>query len=95
MRCNQSAAPADCPQRLSAPDSSNVSWTLNGDPVGGSSVTFDQNSGLFTVKGNFAMTANFDISGYPYSRPSYNTTYEAYLLRSAQALQLVTISGDF
>ncbi len=90
----KSATPADCPQRLSAPDVSNVSWTLNGDPVGGSSVTFDQTSGLFTVKGNFAMTANFDISGYPYSRASYNTTYEADLLWDGSALQLVTISGD-
>ena len=91
----KSWAPADCPQRLSAPDASNVGWTLNGDPVGGSSVTFDQNSGLLFVKGNFAMTANFDISGYPYSRPSYNTTYEADLFWDGQALQLVTISGDF
>jgi len=91
----KSWAPADCPQRLSAPDVSNVSWKLNGDPLGGSSVTFDQNSGLVMVKGSFAMTANFTVSGYPYSRDSYNTTYEADLLWDGQALQLVTISGDF
>lgn len=89
----RAAAQADCPQGLAFPDVSNVSWTLSGDPVSAATVSFDPQSGLFTVQGNFNMTTKYYVQGYPYTRPSYTTSYKAYLLWDGQALKLVTISG--
>jgi hypothetical protein len=74
---------------------SNVSWSLSGDPLSAATVSFDPQSGLYTVQGNFNMTTQYYVQGYPYSRPSYTTTYKAYLLWDGQALRLITISGDF
>ncbi|MHB8614117.1 MAG: hypothetical protein ACYDAL_17095 [Candidatus Dormibacteraceae bacterium] len=90
----RAAAQADCPQGLAFPDVTNVSWSLTGDPLSAATVIFDPQSGLFTVQGTFTMTTQYYVQGYPYSRPSYNTTYKAYLLWDGQALRLVTISGD-
>ena len=90
----RAAAQADCPQGLAFPDVSNVTWTLNGDPLSGATVSFDPQSGLLTVQGNFNMTTKYYVQGYPYTRASYNTTYKAYLFWDGQALKLVTISGD-
>ena len=91
----QAASPADCPQGLAFPDVSNVSWKLSGDPLSAATVSFDQTSGLFIVQGNFNMTTTYYVQGYPYSRPSYTTTYKAYLFWDGQALKLITISGVF
>ena len=91
----RAAAQADCPQGLASPDVSNVSWSLSGDPLSAATVSFDPQSGLYTVQGNFNMTTQYYVQGYPYSRPSYTTTYKAYLLWDGQALRLITISGDF
>jgi hypothetical protein len=88
------AAQADCPQGLAFPDVTNVSWSLSGDPLSAATVAFDPQSGLYTVQGNFNMTTQYYVQGYPYSRPSYTTTYKAYLLWDGQALKLITISGD-
>jgi hypothetical protein len=90
----RAAAQADCPQGLAFPDVSNVSWTLSGDPLSAATVSFDQQSGLFTVQGTFNMTTKYYVQGYPYTRPSYNTTYKAYLFWDGQALGLITIAGD-
>jgi hypothetical protein len=91
----KSPAPADCPERLSSPDATNVSWALSGDPLAGSTVAFDQASGLFTLKGKFSMTSTYYVNGYQSGRPSYTTSYAAYLFWDGQALHLVTISGEF
>jgi hypothetical protein len=92
---SRAASQADCPQGLAVPDVSNVSWTLSGDPLSTATVSFDPQSGLFTVQGTFNMTTKYYVQGYPYTRPSYTSTYKADLLWDGQALQLVTISGDF
>jgi hypothetical protein len=91
----RASAQADCPQKLSAADPSNISWQLSGDPLSGATVNFDQLTGLVTVQGNFNMAAKYYIQGYPYSAASYTSVYKAYLLWDGQALRLVTISGDF
>jgi len=91
----KSASPADCPQGLAFTDVTNVSWALSGDPLAGATVTFDQATGLLTVKGKFSMTSTYYVNGYSSGRPSYTTSFEAYLLWNGQALQLVTIAGDF
>ncbi len=90
----RAAAQADCPQGLAFPDVTNVSWSLTGDPLSTATVSFDPQTGLFTVRGTFNMTTQYYVQGYPYSRPSYNTKYTAYLLWDGQALRVVTISGD-
>jgi hypothetical protein len=89
----RAASSADCPQGLAFPLASNISWKLSGDPLSAATVSFDQTSGLFIVQGNFNMTTTYYVQGYPYSRPSYTTTYKAYLLWGGQALTLITISG--
>jgi hypothetical protein len=91
----RAAAQADCPQGLAFPDVTNVSWSLSGDPLASATVSFDPQSGLYTVQGSFDMTTRYYVQGYPYSRPSYNTKYTAYLLWDGQALRLITIQGDF
>ena len=91
----RAASTADCPQGVAFPGASNVSWKLHGDPISAATVSFDPTSGLFTVQGNFSMTSTYYVQGYPYSRPSYLTSYKAYLFWDGQALKLVTISGDF
>jgi hypothetical protein len=85
---------ADCPQR--APDAglSNVRWTLNGDPIAGATVSFEPNSGVFTVHGNFNMSVSYYwLGSHPKSGNSYITAYDAHLLWDGQNLQLVNIDG--
>jgi hypothetical protein len=84
---------ADCPQALLSV-ATNVRWTLVRDPLSKASVSFDQNTGQFTVHGNFAMTVSYIFFGYPKKDSSFNTAYVAYLFWSGQSLQLVTISGS-
>jgi hypothetical protein len=85
---------ADCPQQLVEAGPSNVSWSMTGDPLSGATVTFDPNTGLFTVHGNFHMTASYTTFGYPKTMDSLQSAYDAYLFWDGQALQLVTISGS-
>jgi hypothetical protein len=91
----RAASLADCPQGLAFPLASNISWKLSGNPLSAATVSFDQNSGLFTVQGNFSMNTTYYVGGYPYTRPSYLSTYMAYLLWDGHALKLITISGGF
>jgi hypothetical protein len=86
---------ADCPQVLAAPIPENVHWALAGDPTAGASVTFDPQTGIFTVHGRFDMTATYTVSGYPDSSASATTTYDALLLWDGSQLQLINIQGSF
>jgi hypothetical protein len=61
----RATAQADCPQRLSAADPSNVSWQLSGDPLSAATVNFDQQSGVITVQGNFNMTPSTTSRAIP------------------------------
>jgi len=88
-------AQADCPQFIARPLADNVRWTLNGDPLASATVSFDSNTGAFKVRGDFRMTASFQISGYPSSADSATATYDAYVLWDGQSLQVVTIGGNF
>jgi len=83
---------ADCPQALLSV-ATNVRWTLVGDPLAGSTVSFDPDTGQLTVQGNFAMTVTYNFFGYPKKDPSFNSRYVAYLFWNGQGLQLVTITG--
>jgi hypothetical protein len=84
---------ANCPQ--AAPDViiANVHWGLNGDPVSGSTVSYDGKTGLLTVHGTFSMSVSYTWFGNARSRSSYITAYDASLFWDGQALQLVTIDG--
>jgi hypothetical protein len=84
---------ADCPQALLSV-ASNVRWTLVGDPLLGSIVSFDQDSGQITVSGRFSMTVSYSFFGYPKKDRSFNSAYVAYLFWNDQSLQLVTITGS-
>jgi hypothetical protein len=88
-------APADCPQRLSSVVAANVSWKVSGDPTTGAVVAFDPKTGIYTVHGQFNMTASYTINGYPSSDASYYDHYYAQLLWDGQAFQLVTMAGGF
>jgi len=91
----QASEQADCPQQLIRAIADNVRWTLNGDPLASATVTFDAQSGVFKVHGNFSMTASFQINGYPTSGDSSTVSYDAYVLWDGQSLQLVTIAGNY
>jgi hypothetical protein len=95
--CAQSkaTAQADCPQQLVRAIADNVRWTLNGDPLASATVTFDTQTGVFKVHGDFSMTASFQINGYSTSGDSATITYDAYVLWDGQSLQLVTIGGAY
>jgi hypothetical protein len=84
---------ADCPQ--SAPDVilTDVHWTLTGDPIPGSVVSFDSTTGILTVHGNFSMAVSYKWFGYPKSGVSYIKHYNAQLFWDGQAFQLITIDG--
>jgi hypothetical protein len=85
---------ADCPQYLADSGVTNARWVLRGDPLAGATVAFDSTSGLFTVHGDFDMSAAYLWFGsYPRTRQSFYTAYNAYLLWDGQALRLVTIQG--
>jgi hypothetical protein len=88
-------AEADCPQDLIRAIADNVRWTLNGDPLASATVTFDSQTGVFKVHGNFSTTASFQINGYTTSGDSGTTTYDAHVLWDGQSLQVVTIAGGF
>lgn len=56
----------DCPMQMSRLDGSsgiNITWSLNGDPLSGSSVVFDGSAGAFLVTGSFSMTCHYDSPG--------------------------------
>lgn len=91
----QSGSPADCPQQYFFPDAQDIHWNLKGDPLSGASVSFDQNSGLFTVHGRFDMNASYTVNGYADSHPSDTVGYDTYLVWDGQNLQLVTIAGSY
>lgn len=85
----------DCPQltTLSIVDATNVRWTLSGDPLAGSTVTFDGDTSLLRVAGDFSMTIDFDMAGSHYQGASAAKRYEADLFWDGSALQLVTVQG--
>jgi hypothetical protein len=89
----QLQTPPDCPQRIIAAGVSNVRWTLSGDPLAGATVTFDQKSGVFTVHGQFAMSASYDWLGNAESASSFYPAYDALLCWNGQTFVLVTIQG--
>jgi len=86
---------ADCPQQLGSGGTSNVTWSMTGDPLSGATVNFDPDSGLITVHGNFHMSATYDWLGTYASADSATVAYNADLFWDGQALQLVTIDGAY
>jgi hypothetical protein len=50
----------DCPNRAYAYNPTNVKWSVVSEPTAGSKVTWDGQSGSYTVTGDFAMTATFN-----------------------------------
>ncbi len=90
----RAANPGACPQSFYFPNSSDFRWTLVTDPLLNARVAFEPATGLFTVKGSFAMKLNYKINGYPYTTYSNTTDYIAYLFWDGQQLVLVTIDGE-
>ncbi|MGH7764744.1 MAG: hypothetical protein ACREOM_10055, partial [Candidatus Dormibacteraceae bacterium] len=56
----KSGTPADCPQQYFFVGVTSVSWTVNGDPLSGATISFDSKSGFLVVHGSFEMTAAYD-----------------------------------
>lgn len=84
----------NCPQVPPDFGITNVRWTLVGDPLVGATVSFDSNTGVFTVHGGFEMSVSYRFFGYPRTGSSWHKGYYAHLLWDGQALQLVNIDGD-
>jgi hypothetical protein len=89
-----SGNPGSCPQLFFFPDSYNYHWTLVTDPLLDPSVSYDPDTGLFTVKGHFDMKLTYKIGSGSYTTYSNTTTYIAYLFWDGQQLGLVTIDGQ-
>ena len=89
----QAEAVADCPQ--SPPDFgiTSVRWKLTSNPLEAATVSFDPNTGIFTVHGNYAMSVTYRQFGAPKRGKSWTTAYNASLFWDGQALQLVRIDG--
>ena len=85
--------PPDCPQTIIAAGASNFRWTLSGDPLANATVTFDQQSGVLTIHGTFAMSAAYDWLGNAETDKSFYSAYNGLLLWDGQSLVLVTIQG--
>jgi len=83
----------DCPQAAPDINIANVHWALNGDPISGSTVSYDGRSGLLTVHGSFSMSVSYTWFGSARNRSSYVTAYDASLFWDGQALQLITVDG--
>jgi hypothetical protein len=84
---------ADCPQYLLDVMTSNISWSMSGDPLAGATISFDASNGIMAVQGNVSMTASYLSGRTGKTRASFTRTYVAYLLWDGQGLQLVTIVG--
>lgn len=83
----------DCPNSAYAYNPSNVRWSLVGDPTAGSNVTWDGQSGSYTVTGNFAMQATYDGGfGGGSNTADSKSTYTAHVLWTNGAAQVVWIS---
>jgi hypothetical protein len=86
--------PPDCPQTIILAAATNFRWTLSGDPMANATVTFDQQSGVFTVHGAFAMSAAYDWFGNAENDKSFYANYNGLLFWDGQSLVLVTIQGS-
>ena len=86
--------PPDCPQTIIVAAATNFRWTLRGDPMANATVTFDQQSGVFTVHGAFAMSAAYDWFGNAENEKSFYADYNGLLFWDGQSLVLVTIQGS-
>jgi hypothetical protein len=97
VACAQAAlaTPPDCPQTVYA-DTSNVQWTLQGDPMAGASVAFDPDADLFKVVGRITLGYSYDSSLLGiglHTDSSAIFPYTAELLWAAEKPLLVTIGS--
>lgn len=78
----------DCPQFDFAPDAANFHWTVNGDPLADTTVTFDGDRGVWQVMGNYSFHDSFDLlTGH--QEHDVNGTYFAYVVYDGS--QLITV----
>ncbi|MGH7776179.1 MAG: hypothetical protein ACREPI_03260 [Candidatus Dormibacterales bacterium] len=91
-------SPADCPQAdvvAGLGTISGVRWRLLGDPLTGAQVTFDGARSVFVVTGAYAMSVDYDASGYVLAHYTDSSSggYEADLFWDGAALVPVSIVG--
>src|SRR5713226_627856 len=87
-------SPADCPGSVYAIDYSGLTWAANGDQTSGATVTWDGDRSVFTVKGNYSMTASWTES-YPYGQTVHmnktvSGSYTADLFWDGKAIDFIT-----
>jgi len=87
-------SPVDCPGSVYAIDYSGLAWTANGDQTAGATVTWDGDRSVFTVKGNYSMTASWTES-YPYGptvhmNKTVSGAYTADLFWDGKAIEFIT-----
>lgn len=88
------AAPADgapdCPQFDFAPGASNFRWSINGDPLTDTTVTFDSDRGVWQVLGNYSFHDSFDLASGRQEH-DVNGTYFAYVIYDGSKVVAVYI----
>ena len=91
--------PDNCPQGLSpglGSSSTTVHWSWDADPMVGSKIAFDDQSGIFRVTGDYAATGTYSQSllGATSNRTSHSSgTYAADVIFDAGSLRVAAISG--
>lgn len=98
VKCGQAtvADPPDCPQVIFA-DASNVSWSIQSDPMGDSAVAFQPQADSFVVAGRVTMHYRYDSSLLGIALHNDNSAeypFTAHLFWDGQHPILVTIFGS-
>ena len=75
----------DCPQFDFAPSATNFKWTINGDPLADSTVTYDGDRGVWQVMGNYSFHDSFDLAS-GHEEHDVNGTYFAYVVYDGSKL---------
>jgi len=86
----------DCPQPNPA-NATNLSWSLEGDPIAGAVVSFDPDANIYLVVGKVTSRVQYDpvLLGIalPHVDNTYEEPYHGQLFWSGQEPVLVTLVG--
>ncbi len=92
-KVTSSGGSPDCPQSHFAYMATNSAWSLNGDPLAGATVGFDEQTGILTVDGSYSMTFSYDSPFSGHQTDVQQGNYKAYVLWDGQKPECLYISA--
>ncbi|MGC4808220.1 hypothetical protein [Micromonospora sp. DT233] len=78
----KSAMPAGCPEWSPPPGAEKIKWSFTGDPILTARATFDQQFGIYRVKGTYELSVRYKWMGSA-KTDNRNATYEALIASTA------------